>query len=79
MAMQTFADRHIGLSDDDIKTMLATLGFDSLDQLSDAVVPESILDNAPLNLAEPLSEEGFSSCDKISALQLHCTKLETSS
>jgi len=37
-----FADRHIGPSADEIDAMLTSLGFDSLDALSAAIVPESI-------------------------------------
>ena len=53
----TFADRHIGLSSADIDFMLNTLGYQSLDDLSAAVVPESIKDNTPLNLSAAISEE----------------------
>ena len=52
-----FVDRHIGLNDKDITEMLNVLGFDSLDQLTQAVVPDSISDNTPLDLAEAISEE----------------------
>ena len=52
-----FANRHIGLSNQDINKMLSELGFDSLDELTDSVVPQSIADNTPLSLAEPISEE----------------------
>ncbi|MFT5573421.1 MAG: glycine dehydrogenase [Cryomorphaceae bacterium] len=58
MTKHSFADRHIGLSQTDIDSMLATLGYDSLDQLSTAVVPKSIADNSPLALHAALSEEG---------------------
>jgi len=37
--------------------MLTTLGFNSLDELTDAVVPTSIADNTPLDLAIAVSEE----------------------
>ena len=37
--------------------MLQTLGFKSLDELIDKVVPEGIRVREPLNLAPPLSEE----------------------
>jgi len=37
--------------------MLKALGYDSLDQLTKAVVPASIADNSPLQLSEPISEE----------------------
>ena len=53
----SFVDRHVGLQDKDIKTMLTELGYSSLDELTDAVVPSSIRDNSPLNLKEALSEE----------------------
>ena len=53
----SFAERHIGLSDNDIQDMLGELGFSSLDELTKNVVPSSIADNAPLALKEPLSEE----------------------
>lgn len=57
MTHTPFVQRHIGLSDSDIADMLEQLGYDSLDQLTQAVVPESIADNLPLNLKEALSEE----------------------
>ena len=37
MTNTSFADRHIGLSQSDIDTMLATLGFKSLQELAGAV------------------------------------------
>jgi glycine dehydrogenase len=52
-----FAQRHIGLSDDDIQAMLTELGYESLDQLTETVVPGSIADNAPLALESAASEE----------------------
>lgn len=54
---QHFASRHIGLSDQDIITMLSELGYDSLDQLTDTVLPKSIADNTPLSLQAPISEQ----------------------
>ncbi|KAJ3243197.1 hypothetical protein HDU78_000731 [Chytriomyces hyalinus] len=41
-ALDTFPRRHIGPSDADIEAMCKTLGFDSLDALSDKAVPSSI-------------------------------------
>ena len=52
-----FVDRHVGPSPDELATMLATVGFDSLDALVDATVPEAIRDRTPLELPAPLSEE----------------------
>ncbi|MDX1566016.1 MAG: hypothetical protein R3236_11445, partial [Phycisphaeraceae bacterium] len=51
----TFVRRHIGPSDVQIAQMLSSVGFDSLEALSDAVVPEAI------RLAEPLKLEGLDS------------------
>lgn len=57
MTQTSFVDRHIGLSDDDIKIMLAAVGYNSLDELTTAVVPQGIADNHPLALAAPATEE----------------------
>jgi glycine dehydrogenase len=43
-----FAARHIGPTPAEISAMLSTLGFDSLDSLIDATVPERIRFRAPL-------------------------------
>src|SRR5688500_12761203 len=45
-----FPPRHIGPSDDEIAGMLADVGFDSLDALTDAVVPADIRLRRPLDL-----------------------------
>src|SRR5688500_15266104 len=52
----TFVRRHIGPSEDEVREMLAFLGFESLDQLADATVPESIRLRRPLKLGEPRGE-----------------------
>ena len=57
MISTQFADRHIGPRDADIEKMLRILGYDSLDQLTSAVVPGSILDTKELALDRPASEE----------------------
>jgi len=57
MITDSFATRHIGLTDNDIAFMLKELGYNSLDELTAAVVPTNIADNTPLDLASPLSEE----------------------
>ncbi|MFP3901703.1 MAG: aminomethyl-transferring glycine dehydrogenase [Acidimicrobiia bacterium] len=46
----------MGPSEADIRTMLATLGVGSLDQLIDEVVPPAIRDDKPLALERALSE-----------------------
>jgi len=45
-----FAPRHIGPSDADVATMLSTVGYASLDALTDATVPASIRISKPLAL-----------------------------
>jgi len=57
MNKSTFANRHIGLTDSDITLMLNELGYDSLDHLTETVVPDGIADDTPLALEEPVSEE----------------------
>src|SRR5260370_7495861 len=51
-----FAARHIGPTSDDVRAMLAELGYDSLDALIDAVVPDDIRLKNPLNLPAAKSE-----------------------
>ena len=58
MTATPFAQRHIGLSDADIATMLDRLGFDSLEALMDAVIPATIRTKEPLDLPAALSETG---------------------
>ena len=45
-----FVDRHIGPSADEIDTMLAAVGHQSLDDLLDAIVPPSIREDKALDL-----------------------------
>ncbi|MEO5629848.1 MAG: hypothetical protein ABIQ62_08790, partial [Thermomonas sp.] len=43
-----FIERHIGPNDAEISTMLAQIGHDSLDAMTDAIVPRSIKSAGPL-------------------------------
>lgn len=52
----SFIDRHLGPRSADAEHMLKTLGYDSLEALMDAVVPEQIRRRTDLPLPEPLSE-----------------------
>jgi glycine dehydrogenase len=54
-----FDRRHIGPSNADIAKMLETLGFDSLDALSDATIPADIRLAAPLDIPAPRGEHEF--------------------
>jgi glycine dehydrogenase len=51
-----FIARHIGPNDAEIAQMLGVVGHDSLDALTDAIVPGSIKSAAPLALPEAISE-----------------------
>ncbi|PJK07273.1 glycine dehydrogenase (aminomethyl-transferring) [Lysobacteraceae bacterium NML08-0793] len=51
-----FVARHLGPSPDEITQMLGLLGFDSLDALTDAIVPDKIRLQKPLALPESVTE-----------------------
>ncbi len=51
-----FIARHIGPDDADIAAMLRAVGYDSLDALTDAIVPASIRQKNPLALAPAMTE-----------------------
>ena len=51
-----YVNRHIGPTQDDVATMLATIGLDSLEQLIDQAVPDVIRMKGDLDLPEPCSE-----------------------
>ncbi len=51
-----FVERHIGPNDAEIATMLAAIGHDSLDAMTDAIVPGKIKSPSPLALPEAISE-----------------------
>ncbi|MFP5346543.1 MAG: aminomethyl-transferring glycine dehydrogenase [Actinomycetes bacterium] len=53
-----FVARHIGFTPEEQATMLAHLGFDSLDALMDAAVPQSVRSQQPLSLPPPATELG---------------------
>ncbi len=52
-----FQYRHIGPQQDDIDSMLQSLGYSDLDELTKAIVPTAIADNLPLALNTALTEE----------------------
>jgi glycine dehydrogenase len=55
-AVERFATRHIGPEDAERAAMLATVGYDSVDALIDAVVPASIRGDAAMDLPPALTE-----------------------
>ena len=52
----TFVRRHIGPNEEEIATMLATIGAGSLDELIDATVPAAIRLRRPLQIPAPRAE-----------------------
>ncbi|MGB3653095.1 MAG: aminomethyl-transferring glycine dehydrogenase [Rivularia sp. (in: cyanobacteria)] len=55
-SLTSFARRHIGVCSDDVAQMLKILGFDSLDDLIDKAVPQTIRTDGSLKLPSALSE-----------------------
>ena len=51
-----FLERHIGPRDVDVRAMLDAIGYQSLEALCDAALPEPIRSDQPLSLPDPLSE-----------------------
>ncbi len=51
-----FVDRHIGPNDAEIATMLSAIGHDSLESMTDAIVPASIRSRSPLALPGAMTE-----------------------
>ena len=53
-----FIARHIGLTPEDERQMLAVIGEPSVDRLIDSIVPRSIARAGPMNLPAPVTEAG---------------------
>src|SRR5690606_8207794 len=51
-----FVSRHIGPNEDEIARMLRVVGHDSLDAMTDAIVPGSIRSGTALDLPPPMTE-----------------------
>ncbi|MCD8100995.1 MAG: aminomethyl-transferring glycine dehydrogenase [Alistipes sp.] len=60
MSQDKFSDRHIGISPDDLPSMLETIGVGSVEELISEVIPQNILLRKPLDLpAVGMSEHEF--------------------
>ncbi len=59
MTNHTFADRHIGPREDEIKEMLAYIGVSSIEELTKQTIPESIRLEKSINLPDSLTESRF--------------------
>ena len=55
-ATDAFKNRHIGPSSDERDEMLASIGFNSLDELVESTVPQSIRHSTDLNLVPSMTE-----------------------
>src|SRR6201987_5339700 len=56
VALPSFSHRHIGLSGSELESLVSATGYETLDALIDAVVPEKIRIKGDLGLPEALSE-----------------------
>ncbi|MBN2669017.1 MAG: aminomethyl-transferring glycine dehydrogenase [Bacteroidales bacterium] len=54
--MKSFSQRHIGTRNEDLSSMLKTVGVQNIDELIDQTIPQSIRLKSDLNLPEALSE-----------------------
>jgi glycine dehydrogenase len=52
-----FVDRHIGPRPEEIERMLEALGYESLEELMSAAVPEAIVSSRPMDLPPPTDED----------------------
>lgn len=55
--LSPFVSRHIGPREHEIEAMLERLGYESLDDLTRAVVPANIADDSPMDLLPGVTEE----------------------
>lgn len=59
MKTDLFANRHIGITEEDIPTMLERIGVKSMDELIKKTIPEKIRLKAPLALVPAMNEREF--------------------
>ena len=57
--MENFSYRHIGPRPSDVQEMVKTCGFDNLDDLIYATIPDSIRSKKDMNLPEAMSEHEY--------------------
>ena len=60
MKTDSFASRHIGVSEKDIEVMLRKIGISTLDELIDKTIPANIRLKEPLALPPAMTEYEFS-------------------
>lgn len=59
MKTDVFADRHIGITEENLSTMLEKIGVNSLEELINKTIPENILLKEPLALPPAMTEHQF--------------------
>lgn len=59
MKTDVFADRHIGITEENLSTMLEKIGVNSLEELISKTIPENILLKEPLALPPAMTEHQF--------------------
>ncbi|MDD4588963.1 MAG: aminomethyl-transferring glycine dehydrogenase [Parabacteroides sp.] len=59
MNTNKFVNRHVGISAEDIPSMLKAIGVSSVDELIDQTIPGNIRLKKPLNLPEPMTEREY--------------------
>lgn len=59
MDTNKFVNRHVGISAEDIPSMLEAIGASSFDELIEQTIPADIRLKEPLNLPEPMTEREF--------------------
>ncbi len=59
MDTNKFVNRHVGIAEEQIPSMLETVGVQSLDQLIDQTIPSNIRLSQSLNLPEPMTEREY--------------------
>ncbi|WP_339712090.1 aminomethyl-transferring glycine dehydrogenase [uncultured Kriegella sp.] len=59
MRTDVFAKRHIGIKEEDLQHMLATIGVENLEQLINETLPDDIRLKDSLNLSDAMSEHKF--------------------
>ena len=59
MKTATFANRHIGIAEEELPVMLEKIGVKSVDELIDKTIPSKIRLKEPLKLAPAMTEREF--------------------
>ena len=57
MKLESFSRRHLGVSQKESKEMLKKIGFNSMNDFIQAIVPANIYDNAELDIGDETSED----------------------